>query len=195
MINSPATVRWNARKTYLFDLAAAGVPVVPTRHIVDGNLNAGVFEEFSARRLVVKPAVGASSYGTRVVDTQESQPVKDVLVQPYVEEIASGEWSLVVFDGLFAHSVLKRPREGDFRVQAELGGRIAQAPAPPDLRSLAERVVKFVQPTPAYARVDVVVTANGPLLMELELIEPELFLNLVPDSASLFCDAIERRLI
>lgn len=194
VINSPATVRWNARKTYLLDLAAAGIPVVPTRHIVDGELNASVFEELAARRLVIKPVVGASSFGTRVVEVQEPQRVKEVLVQPYVEEIVSGEWSLVVFDGVFSHSVLKRPRDGDFRVQAELGGRIAETSAPPELRALAERVVQLVQPSPAHARVDVVVTADGPLLMELELIEPELFLNLVPDSAPLFCAAIERRL-
>lgn len=194
VINAPATVRWNARKTYLLDLAAAGIPVVPTRHIVDGDLDATVFEELSSRRLVVKPVVGASAYRTRVVDIQERQHVRDVLVQPYVGEIASGEWSLVVFDGVFAHSVLKRPRHGDFRVQAELGGMIARAAAPAELPALAERVVKLVQPSPAYARVDVVVTAGGPLLMELELIEPELFLNLVPESAGPFCAAIEQRL-
>jgi glutathione synthase/RimK-type ligase-like ATP-grasp enzyme len=191
VINPPSIVRWNARKTYLFDLAARGIAVVPSRHIVDGALTPDLFD---ADRLVVKPVVGASSWGTRVINRADGERVKDVLVQPYVVEIASGEWSLIVIDGLFTHSVLKRPTEGDFRVQAELGGRITLAHAPDHLRAHAERVVATVHPTPAYARVDVVETADGPLLMELELIEPELFYTHAPDSVSFLCDAIERRL-
>jgi len=194
VINEPSILRWNARKTYLFDLSAAGIPVVPSRHIVNGTLTPRLFDELEADRLVVKPVIGASAYGTRIVTVQEEQAVKDVLVQPFVDEIVSGEWSLIVIDGVFAHAVLKRPRQGDFRVQAELGGLITPAQAPIELRKLAERVVATVKPRPVYARVDVVATADGPLLMELELIEPELFLTHAPDSASLFCDAIERRL-
>jgi glutathione synthase/RimK-type ligase-like ATP-grasp enzyme len=194
VINPPSILRWNSKKTYLLDLAAAGIPVVPTRHIVDGVVTSRLFDELDSERLVVKPVIGASAYGTRIVSAVEGQPVKDVLVQPFVDEIESGEWSLVVIDGVFAHAVLKHPRPGDFRVQADWGGSVTLARAPVELRELAEQVVATVQPTPAYARVDVVATANGPLLMELELIEPELFLTHAPDSVSLFCDAIERKL-
>lgn len=194
VINEPSILRWNARKTYLFDLSAAGIPVVPSRHIINGTLTPRLFDELEADRLVVKPVIGASAYGTRIVSVQEEQPVKDVLVQPFVDEIESGEWSLVVIDGVFAHAVLKHPRPGDFRVQPDWGGSVTPALAPVELRNLAEQVVARVRPTPAYARVDVVATADGPLLMELELIEPELFLTHAPDTASLFCDAIERRL-
>ena len=185
VINAPSILRWNARKTYLFDLERSGIKVVPTRHVVDEVVT-------PQGKVVVKPVTGASAYETRIIT--DSVLVKDSLVQPFVEEIISGEWSLIVFDGVFAHAVLKHPREGDFRVQTDWGGRATLTEAPVALRELAARIVATITPVPAYARVDMVVTSRGPLLMELELIEPELFLNLAPESASSFCDAIERRL-
>ena len=193
LMNDAALIRWNVRKTYLLDLAES-VPVVPTRHVAGGVVGDEVFASLAADRLVVKPVVGASAHSTRVITRGDKAPLFDSLVQPFLDEIKSGEWSVILFDGSFSHAILKRPADGDFRVQRELGGTAVLADAPPAVLQLSRAVMETLPAVPVFARVDIIVSARGPMLMELELIEPELFTTLAPASIPLFCDAIERRL-
>ena len=193
LMNAPALVRWNARKTYLLELAER-LEVVPTRFVADGVVDDELFATLAAELLVVKPVVGASAYGTRVITRTDRASLTNVLVQPYMEEIRSGEWSIILFDGIVSHTILKQPSTDDFRVQRELGGSAVPAEAPAAVLDLAHRVIATLPVMPAYARVDAIVTESGPKLMELELIEPELFVTLAPASVDFFCDAIERRL-
>jgi hypothetical protein len=188
LFNAPSLVQWNSNKRYLQELDAQGFPVVPSRYIPA--IDDALFDALDSERLVVKPAVSASAFQTRVVQRGDSE----LIVQPFLDAINDGEWSIVLIDGAVSHEVLKRPAAGDFRVQQELGGSATVAEAPADVRALAERLVASLPEQPLYARVDVVVTPAGPLLMELELIEPELFFDLVPESSDRFCDALERRL-
>jgi glutathione synthase/RimK-type ligase-like ATP-grasp enzyme len=203
VLNPPALVAWNARKRYLLDLAAAGVGTgVPTTILPPSEADRvaavlrDLLEHDGARwaEVVAKPEVSASAYRTaRLRPLAGSadlaaleQLVRDgaTLIQPYLPEIAElGEWSLVFFGGEFSHAVLKRPAAGDFRVQAEHGGSTEAMP-PSDrllvyagtvLRAAAGRVgLGLAQVT--YARVDVIDT-DPPKLMEIELIEPGLFLD------------------
>lgn len=203
--NPPTLVRWNMQKTYLAELAARRVPVVATEFVEAGQ--AVRLQEVLARRgwaeAVVKPALSASAYRTaRVagpVSTEDEVSfaalVSDggVLVQAYVPEVAAGgEWSLVFVDGAFSHAAVKRPAAGDFRVQSELGGTVEAAAPPADVREAAARVLAEVPRPWLYARVDGVVVRGTFTLMELELIEPVLFLELAPEAGGRLADALLR---
>jgi len=190
VFNPPAVLRWNSHKTYLRDLAAHGVPTVPARWLArDARTNlAELLRAAGWREAVVKPAVSASATGTwrtspataRADQARLDELLRagDVMVQPFIGEVRDpGEWSLLFFGGQFSHAVLKRPAAGDYRVQWEFGGS-AEAMAPPRaLIADAERVLAAAPGTTVYARVDGVERDGHLTLMELELIEPHLFLG------------------
>ena len=210
LCNAPAVLRWNARKTYLAQLHSLGVPVIPTRWL-DGaalaspdallaTLNASPWQE-----QVCKPAVSAGALATfrcarsRPEDTRAAVAAAwpellrraPVLLQPFVPEVASaGEWSLLFFDGRLSHAVLKRPALGDFRVQEKHGGSTASASPPPPLVAAAQTALTTAARATGsgdpeaflYARVDLVNASAGPLLVELELTEPALFLAAGPET-------------
>jgi glutathione synthase/RimK-type ligase-like ATP-grasp enzyme len=153
LCNPPAALRWNARKTYLTELVARGVPTVPTQWLEPTDLTS--WANFSAAiaaaewdDLVCKPAVSAGALGTfrlqRATLAQSASAVTaalpllaqrgPVLVQPFVPELVTdGEWSVLFFDGRFSHAVCKRPALGDFRVQEKHGGTTTAAAPPPML--------------------------------------------------------------
>ena len=116
-----------------------------------------------------------------------------MIVQPLIEEIANtGEFSLMLFGGVYSHAVVKRPKSGDFRVQEYLGGVTLPCTAPPSgAIELARAALKAAPANAAYARVDIVPDDDGMLrIMELELVEPSLFLDHAPDGGVSFADAI-----
>jgi glutathione synthase/RimK-type ligase-like ATP-grasp enzyme len=195
VINPLATVCWNLHKRYLLDLEARGCRIPRTQLLARGerhSLQPGV---------CVKPAISGGAWRTLRIDGAPSAADEaalaamladgDVLVQEYVPEIAAGEWSLMFFDGQFSHAVLKRPAAGDFRVQAEWGGSVDVGEAPDAVLAAARRVMDVLPRLP-YARIDLVESARGPLLMEAELIEPELFLDREPAAVPRLADAILR---
>lgn len=200
VFNPPALVRWNAHKGYLRDLARAGVRIPPTRVVERGTevSLASLRAELAAEVLVVKPAVSASAEGlwrtgeapspeeeTRL---REAAHAHDVLVQAYLPEVAErGEWSLVYLGGAYSHAVLKRPARGDFRTQRELGGTARAGEPPAGVRAAAERALGALPEAPLYARVDL---SAGAVLMEMELIEPELYFGLHPPAAGSFAAAL-----
>jgi glutathione synthase/RimK-type ligase-like ATP-grasp enzyme len=150
---------------------------------------------------VVKPLVSASAWrtfvtetGTAVVDERAWRELlggSDGMVQEFIPEVqTAGEWSLIFFGGAFSHAVLKRPRAGDFRVQAELGGTAVLAEPPGALLDGARKVLALVEEPLLFARVDGVERNGGFLLMELELIEPQLFLGADVGAPARFADAI-----
>jgi glutathione synthase/RimK-type ligase-like ATP-grasp enzyme len=117
----------------------------------------------------------------------------DALVQKYLPEIETkGEWSFVFLDGAFSHAVRKRPAPGDFRVQTEFGGTVEPGPAPPALVGEAGRVVDAIDSPWLYARVDGVESEGRLLLMELELVEPTLYLSSAANAARRLAAAIAR---
>jgi len=188
--NPPALLRWNSHKGYLRDLAARGVPIAPTRWLPRGRTAAlaQLLHDERWSDAVVKPAVSASAHSTWRTSFEKANADQsrldellragDVMVQPFVSEVAdAGEWSILFLDGRLSHAVLKRPAAGDYRVQWEFGGT-AEAKVPPaNLVADAEAVMTAVPGNPLYARVDGVERDGRLMLMELELIEPHLFLG------------------
>ena len=201
--NPGALVRANAHKSYLRALAASGVAVLPTAWLPRG---AGVdFAAVLADRgwdqAVVKPAVSASAHRTwRVArDAARSRQAEldtlladgDVLVQDFAPEVAAeGEWSFVFLAGDYSHAVLKRPAAGDYRVQDEWGGTASASAPAPALVDQARRVAGTVPGRWLYARVDGIDRSGVLVVMELELIEPCLFLSRAETAPSRLADAI-----
>jgi hypothetical protein len=188
--NPPALLRWNSHKGYLRDLAAGGVAIVPTRWLARGR-RVGLGQLLSDEGwidAVVKPAVSASAAGTWRTSAATASADQsrldalllagDVMVQPFIGEVCDpGEWSIIFFGGRFSHAVRKRPAAADYRVQWEFGGTAASMAPPPRLVADAAAVMAAVPGNPLYARVDGVERDDRLMLMELELIEPHLFLG------------------
>ena len=205
VINSPALLRWNAHKGYLNDLRHRGVATVPTAWIERGSATslASVLDEGGWEEAVVKPAVSASATNTWRVRNpppvsagEESRfralvDTSDVMVQPYIREIEqAGEWSLCFFRGEFSHAVVKRPVAGEFRVQEKHGGTSTLATPDAAVVTQAHSVVRVLPHRSCYARVDGCVVNGRFRLMELEALEPSLFLDLHPAAAERFAAAI-----
>jgi glutathione synthase/RimK-type ligase-like ATP-grasp enzyme len=199
LINPPQLLRWNSDKAYLAELADAGVSTVPTLAVeacCDEDLEEAR-RRFGSEWLVIKPPVSASAMGAHRIGAKDDLPAdsrgKPMIVQPMIEEIArSGEFSLMLFGGEYSHVVVKRPRSGDFRVQEYHGGQTSPCKAPPAGAIELARAALAAAPAEAtYARVDIVPDDEGVLrIMELELIEPALFLDHSPDEGAAFTRAI-----
>ena len=207
VFNPASLIRWNANKSYLRDLDTRGVPVVPTfwpeQNTTPITLQQKL-KELGWRKAVVKPRISATAYRTQLVtsdDAAKAQPLFDdlhrgpgVMLQKFMDRITTeGEWSLVFFAGKFSHAVIKQPKSGDFRVQNDFGGSSRLADPPPHVLASATRAVEAVDPT-VYARVDGVVDQDRFVLMELELIEPMLFLAEHPEAPARFAQAIAKAL-
>jgi glutathione synthase/RimK-type ligase-like ATP-grasp enzyme len=198
MINPPALLRWNSDKAYLAELGEKGVPTVPTLAVeqcCDADLEEARLR-FDCDWLVIKPPISASATGTHRLGPMDDLPAdsrrRPMIIQPFIEEIArTGEFSLMLFNGEFSHCVVKRPKSGDFRVQPHLGGVTLPSQAPPGAERLARQALTAAPARATYARVDIVADGEGALrIMELELIEPALFLEHAPDGGAAFTRAI-----
>jgi glutathione synthase/RimK-type ligase-like ATP-grasp enzyme len=202
MINPPALLRWNGDKAYLAELATRGVSTVPTL-AVEACCDADLEEarrRFESDWLVIKPPISASAMGTHRLGPNDDLPGDSrgcpMIVQPLIEEIATtGEFSLMLFNGEYSHAVVKRPKAGDFRVQEYHGGVTLPCPAvPTGAVRLAQAALAVAPAAAAYARVDIVPDDQSVLrIMELELIEPSLFLDHAPDGGASFTRSILSR--
>ena len=202
LANPAAMIRWNSHKGYLLDLERRGVRIVPTRLVPAGRAEELVAALAALPAAIVKPAVSASAHGAHRVDggapsgeTLSLAAASDVLVQPFLPEIEPGESSLIFFGGAFSHAVLKRPKAGDFRVQAEHGGTAATlVPDAALVESARAALVAVPGGPPLYARVDGVVQGGTFVLMEIELIEPQLYFANDPGAPARFADALSNAL-
>lgn len=207
IFNSVNTIRWNADKIYLQDVHDAGFNIVPTLWL---NKNSSfeaeaLYEEVRSERLIIKPRISGGSKHTYAIKREESAAWKnkidgllqqeDYMVQPFISEIESkGEWSLLFFNGQFSHSVLKTAKPGDFRVQHYLGGTIHAIEAPDSIKSCAQEIVDAFAADSLYARVDGIEIDGQLMLMELELIEPFLFLFTHPDAMRNYYNAFMKKM-
>jgi len=208
VINDPELVWWNMDKHYLRDLHENGIPVVPSRFIEKGS-------SFSLREMlkksewdeaVIKPCVSGAARHTyrvnaanvgKVQNTIEPLVRKEAfLLQPFLEEVVkTGEDTLMVIGGTFTHAVRKRAQPGDFRVQDDHGGTVHEYTPSPEQIRLAEQTMAACTPEPLYGRVDMVRDHQGRWqVMELEIIEPELWLRYHPPAAERFANELERSL-
>lgn len=193
VVNPVPLMRWNMNKAYLLDLEAKGHAIVPTQIVNAFNADevAAIAFQHGWDAAIAKPTVGAGATGLVTVN-QDGQvgtfdaggntwmpdasalPQGRCLVQPLLKEIQQGEWSLFYFGGAFSHAILKQPSNGDIRVQEEHGGTTTAAAPSAATRQAADAIMADV-PDAIYGRVDGVIVNGTFQLMELELIEPELY--------------------
>ncbi len=201
-VNPFSVIEWNSHKAYLRELASAGIATVPTLWLARGAVDAARrLRDRGWEEVVVKPAVSIGAIGAlrvRAADPACLRHVEqlvtegDVMIQPFVASVAAaGEVSLIYFGGAFSHAIRKQPAPGDFRVQDMYGGTV-HAHDPSDAEhELAARALACVPSPTAYARVDVVEFDHRPAVMEIELIEPELFLGASEFAADRFANVLQ----
>ena len=197
LANPPALLRWNTAKTYLAELEAKGVPTIPT--VFTDRANAAMVEaarvRFGGGEVVLKPQVSAGSQDTwRLAPGQTAHLDAPAMIQPFLASVAGeGELSLFLFNGALSHAVAKRATGGDFRVQPQFGAQIAAVPAPADAKEVAAAALAGCPAPPLYARVDLLRDDRGRLrLIELEVIEPDLYLQTSTTAAEAFARAVLR---
>lgn len=195
--NPPEALLWNADKSYFSRLEKGGAPVVPTLFVdrVDEAALLQAATHFGTDRLVAKPRISGGAFQT--IRWSPGAPLDDApdgpaLIQPYMPSIETGgEVSLIYLGGRFSHAISKRPQPGDFRVQPEYDGIIVSYDPSPEQLTAASAILRAADTDLLYARVDLVSGYGGqPLLMELELIEPDLYLGYDPDAPARFAQAV-----
>lgn len=187
VFNTVETLNWNADKSYLDELARRGAPVIETinvERITEANVDAA-FETLGTNKLVIKPQVGGGAW-RQVLHTQGDKfpssrvlPPGAAMIQAFLPSVQSeGEYSFLYFGGEYSHGLIKRPKDGDYRIQSLYGGTEETYAASEDEKKAAEAVLATMDVMPLYARVDLLRGLDGQLkLIELEMIEPYLYLG------------------
>jgi glutathione synthase/RimK-type ligase-like ATP-grasp enzyme len=187
VLNDPATLRANMDKGYLANLASLGAPVPPTLSVdvATPEIILASFDHFGVDEIIIKPRIGAGAWRQARLKRGQDVPSADVLppssalIQPFLPAVTSeGELSLLFFGGVFSHALIKTPKVGDYRTQGQFGALETGMAPPPEALVAAQAVLSKANDEPlTYARVDLVRGLDGGwLLMELELIEPWLYL-------------------
>lgn len=195
LVNSAATIRWNLDKSYLVDLVATGLPVVPTSSVATTEeLRSAVTALGTA---VVKPRTGAGGRGVRAVtaDQETGEDGGPWVVQPLVDSVRTlGEVSVYVMDGVAVSRLDKRPAPGEIRVHEWYGGSTVVGALDADTAGLATdtlaAVGEVLGETPPYGRVDLMWWQGRWVLSEVELTEPGLYLDVLPGNAEPFADLV-----
>ena len=203
LVNGSDVVRWNMRKSYLRELAAKGIETVPTfwrESLAPGEL-VPLFAELRSAEAVIKPVMSGSAEGAWRLDAVRARQLapeietyfasRPLMLQPFERGIVEeGEFSMVYFNGVHSHSLLKVPKTGDFRVQEEHGSRIIPVQPEPALLSAGNAAIAAVGQRLLYARADFVRHDDVFRLMELELVEPSFYLRTDPGAPDRFAEAV-----
>ena len=188
LLNPSDIVRWNMDKRYLLDLQKEGIEIIPTEFVFEhhGGLFTKVVNK-GWKKVVVKPMISGGSYHTFVVDAKEEAEFNTIintyyqnrpyLLQEFIPEISTGEISTLRFANGFTYSIAKVPKEGDYRVQFTYGGKYNVEEVQPKIAAINNFIETRFQNRLLYQRVDGVWRDNRFLLMEVELVEPDLYLG------------------
>jgi hypothetical protein len=205
LVNDLSLVQWSIAKTYLRDMETRGAAIVPSLWFDAWNDQSGIDECFDVfgEKIIAKPVVSTNATDTFLLTRpiarntrallQKTFAARAFVVQPFIEGIRSeGEFSLFYFGDKFSHAIQKVPKRRDFRVQEEHGATIVAIDPEPALRDTADYVMSLINPLPVYCRCDFVRDAEGRfLVMELEMIEPSMYLRMHADAPRRFAKAFD----
>ena len=205
--NNLDLMRWNMNKNYLYDLENKGIRIVETIWEKSFNPNTAFqyFDKLKSDEIIIKPNISANADNTfrltreklieKLHDLEKIFADREFMVQPFMQNIVDeGEYSLFFFNGEFSHCVLKRPKEKDFRVQEEHGGKFKSVVPSKQQKTIGKNIIDKLAVLPLYGRTDLVRTADNDFaLMELELIEPSLYFNMDSESPTRFTKAFAER--
>jgi glutathione synthase/RimK-type ligase-like ATP-grasp enzyme len=200
VLNPSHIVAWNARKTYLQALGAAAIDTLYVDKL-DARAVAQAFDAFDAAEIVIKPQIGAGAANTlrlarnawSEADLRDGPPAAAML-QPFLASIGvEGERSLFWFGGEFSHAICKRPAPGGWRANQPRATRIFSDPAPSQARDVAEGARAAIPDGAFTVRIDLVRADAGDWrVIEIEAIEPYLFLAFAPEGARVFAKSLAR---
>ena len=208
LLNSEAIIRWNLDKHYLLDLQKRGIRITKT-HIIEQSSSITLKELHNTqnwKETVLKPCISGTArhtYKLNENNLEEHETIFKTLIakeammlQPFQYNIVKkGEVSMIVFNGNYSHAVLKKAKQGDFRVQDDFGGSVEMYIPTVEEIKFAENAVKACKELPIYARVDIFTDNDNQIaLSELELIEPELWFRFFPQAAKILASDIKDRL-
>lgn len=214
--NSIPLMRWNADKTYLYELERHNIPVVPTCYIEQSHPTSltAILQRTGWESYIIKPTISGGAYYTikgRAGQAAEQEDYlreilqfSDVMIQPLIPSIYDpGEYSFIFFcspEGVeLSHTVIKTPKPGDFRIQENLGGQTVLVEPDRDLKAQAQHIIEQVWRIKRfdwlYARLDAVLHAGSLHLMELEMLEPSLFFMHYPSAAERLADIVVQRMM
>lgn len=208
MFNDAKILEWNQDKIYLHELQQKGIHIPETIFISKGDDRSlgDIVKAVSTEEFVLKPNVsGAARHTYRLSKTRCSEfetiyrsliEEEDFMVQAFQHNIMTkGEISLILIDGEYTHAILKRGKEGDFRVQDDFGGTAVPHEPTEEEKKFAQQCFEVLDEKPQYCRVDIIWDNKGELaLSELELIEPELWMRTCPEAAIKLAKAIKKGL-
>ena len=197
LINPYEQINWNLDKHYLLDLQKLDLPIVESIFVSKKTqLNIETISKSKNwKDIVIKPTISGAARHTYHLKNDEIKKFQDkwlsltnnedFMVQEFQKNIlSSGEIAVMLFGGEYSHSVLKKAKKGDFRVQDDFGGSVEKINPSLDIIKLAEKTIKSLKTMPLYARVDIIFdNGNKPVISELELIEPELWFRFKKESA------------
>lgn len=202
VLNPAEIISWNSDKHYLQQIGHS-LPIIDSVFINKGETTdaPALFDHFKAEKLIAKPCISAGARGTFIVHHNDNQAIErltaatadeDYIIQPFMKEIFEGEWSFIFLGGQYSHSSLKSAGKDDFRVQHYHGGTFrAMEPAEKHIGAAAAYVDTFAKGC-LYARVDGLLVNDEFRLMELELIEPYLFLATHPAALNNYYEALRK---
>ena len=197
LINPYEQINWNLDKHYLLDLQKLDLPIVESVFVskkTQLNLET-ISKSKNWKDIVIKPTISGAARHTYHLKNDEIKKFQDkwlsltndedFMVQEFQKNILStGEIAVMLFGGEYSHSVLKKAKKGDFRVQDDFGGSVEKINPSLEIIELAEKTVKSLKTMPIYARVDIIFdNGSNPVISELELIEPELWFRFKEESA------------
>ena len=197
LINPYQQINWNLDKHYLIDLQKLDLPIVESVFVSKKtNLKLETISKSKNwKDIVIKPTISGAARHTYLLKNDEIKnfqekwlsltSMEDFMVQEFQNNIlSSGEIAVMLFGGKYSHSVLKKAKKGDFRVQDDFGGSVEKINPSLEIIQLAEKTIKSLKTIPIYARVDIIFDNNNrPVISELELIEPELWFRFKEESA------------
>jgi len=201
LFNPLPLMQWNGTKLYLQELAKKGIPTIPTiwAENIDQLNFEQVCQQLKCTKFIIKPTIGAGSSGLHLIEKTsdlhftdpmlESSRIK--MVQPFLPEIQKqGEFSLIFFNQTLSHAINKLPKQGDFRSQEEFGSRITSITPSKEVLEIAQNAINSLPYSPLYARVDLVFYENEYQVIELELIEPNLYFSTHQSAVDNFIKAL-----
>ncbi|MDQ0638431.1 glutathione synthase/RimK-type ligase-like ATP-grasp enzyme [Pedobacter sp. W3I1] len=206
LLNDYKVVRWNMDKHYLLEIAAAGFDIIPSIFLQQGwnEELTPLFEKLGSDKIIIKPCVSGGSRNTIVLNKTSALPDRqrvlslvsegDFIAQPLMPQIREGEWSFIFFNGKYSHTIIKKPKTGDFRVQQIFGGTIEIVSPDQQYIEHAELYVSRFAKNTLYTRVDGLMVDGNFVLMEIELVEPFLYLSYHPDAVERYFQALVAQL-
>lgn len=205
MVNPYELIQWNMDKHYLCDLQEKGINIPETHYVEIGVVTTltALFAQKEWNECILKPCISGAARHTYRIDLSnihEHEPIfqkliqeEAMMLQPFQKNVVEkGEISLMVMGGQFTHAVLKIAKPGDFRVQDDFGGSVHEYEPTAEEIAFAEKAVAACDPQPHYARVDIIRDNNDELaVIEMEMIEPELWFRLKPEAAKVLAESIQ----